>query len=661
MRQLERLPVLWWVADRRGVCQRLGPRWATVLERSVSHLEATGWGALFHPDDLERFTTLLMDRVLAREPLEIELRVRDRRRGDRWMSARAEPTADGGMVGLCIDVTQRRASRERLRSTRALLETVVGRAPVGFALIDSRGRLVRANRAFAAMAAVDESRQVGRRLEAIWPGGPPERGRAALARVLATGEPLDGVVLAGVGTVGRPARHWLTSWYPVPVGEENAAVGLYATDISDRVRAEQGLWLVSRVGEALDEALGVEERLGRLATVLVPAMADFCTIHLVGPFGRLEHVAQRHRDTTTVRRPAGERPKATPARGWPPAAEEAMRTRRAVVIGDPGEAAAHAPDEVAMRLGVDALEVESLAIVPLVAHGGARGVLCLGMAGSGRRYSDADTNLLGVLARRCGLALDNARLYDDQRRIAVTLQRSLLPPALPRAPGIDTAARYVPMGAGNEVGGDFYDMFAVGDSWGVVVGDVCGKGPAAAALTATLRHGVRTLALADPPPARLLGDLNELLVAERGLTSRFSTALYVRLDPRPDGRVRVRVASAGHPLPLVVRRGGGVEQIGRPGTLLGSLAQVRLHETSTILEPGDLLMVFTDGLTEARAAGELFGDRRMGEVLGGLAGAGAERVAATIENAVRAFSPGPLRDDMALVVVRAGSECEESE
>jgi serine phosphatase RsbU (regulator of sigma subunit) len=292
-------------------------------------------------------------------------------------------------------------------------------------------------------------------------------------------------------------------------------------------------------------------------------------------------------------------------------------------------------------------------VVPLRARGRELGTLTLGLGPSGRAYDDGDRALALQLGRRAGLAIDNARLYDDQRLIATTLQRSLLPPALPRIPGLDVAARHRPMdmGDGVEVGGDFYDLFAAGRSWVAAIGDVCGKGIDAAALTSLARHTLRALARDDPAPGVTLERLNDAIVAERGLAARFLTVACARVVPDGAG-VAATAASAGHPLPLVVRASGRVEPLGRPGTLLGPLADVRVHEETTRLAPRDALVLYTDGVTESRRDGVMFGEERLASLLSGVAGRAAGEIADAVERAASAHHGGPLDDDLALLVLR---------
>lgn len=240
-------------------------------------------------------------------------------------------------------------------------------------------------------------------------------------------------------------------------------------------------------------------------------------------------------------------------------------------------------------------------------------------------------------------------------RLVHTLQQSLLPPHLPTIPGMQTAARYLAAGEGMEVGGDFYDLFrTAGAGWGVVMGDVCGKGAEAATVTALARYTLRAAAMQKRSPRAVLGLLNDALLTQRG-GEPFLTAVYARLRQRA-GTAQIAVSCGGHPLPLLLRREGTVEELGRPGTLLGVLDEVELHDDSTELRAGDAVVFCTDGVLDARRAdGQILGETGLRELLAGCVGLSAEEIAARIERTVVAFQDGALRDDTAVLVLRAES------
>jgi PAS domain S-box-containing protein len=489
-----------------------------------------------------------------------------------------------------------------LRESRELLDTIIMCAPVGFGLLDPAMRFVRMNQELAAIGGRKAEDLVGSRPHDVLPAAWGEALAGPFRRVLESGEPVDRVEVAAP-TAAAPGRDhtWISSLYPVRHDDEIVAVGLFVTDISDRVRAERGLQLLFDVGEALDATLGVEERLARLAELVIPTLADSCTIEMLDPSGEMRTVAGTACD------------------------------------GEPGEA--------------DDRDPARLIVAPLRARGRDVGRLTLRAKALTRSYDDGDRSLARQLGRRVGVAIDNARLYEEQHLIASTLQRVLLPPALPAIPGLEVAARYTPMGDGVEVGGDFYDLFDVGSSWVAVIGDVCGKGVEAAGLTSLVRHSLRGLAHGDPLPGVALSRLNDAIVAERGLESRFSTVAYARLTREGTG-VAATVATAGHPSPLVVRADGPVEELGRPGTLLGPFSAVRVHDESARLAPGDALVLYTDGVTEARRDGDMFGEERLRALLSGLAGRPAAELVEGVERAVVAHHGGPLHDDLALLALR---------
>jgi phosphoserine phosphatase RsbU/P len=237
------------------------------------------------------------------------------------------------------------------------------------------------------------------------------------------------------------------------------------------------------------------------------------------------------------------------------------------------------------------------------------------------------------------------------RELAQTLQSSLIPPDVPEVPGVDVAAVYRPAGDGTEVGGDFYDVFETPDeSWAIVLGDVCGKGVDAARVTALARYTVRAAAMRTSSPCEVLATLNEALLRQHA--GRFCTAAYLRLQPGVDGTVEMTVASGGHPLPLVVGPDGRVRTIGRTGHLLGVFDEVAIDDTSIELAPGESVVLYTDGVTEARSAAGFFGEERLSSLVSSCAGWGATETADRIVDEVLSHQGGGASDDIAVAVVR---------
>ena len=243
------------------------------------------------------------------------------------------------------------------------------------------------------------------------------------------------------------------------------------------------------------------------------------------------------------------------------------------------------------------------------------------------------------------------------RHLAEDLQRDLLPLARPSLPGADVAAVYRPAMTAAAVGGDFYDVVDVGGGrWLLVIGDVEGKGPVAASLTAAVRYAIRAAAVVDPSPAAVLRTVNEVLL-HRGSTDRLCTAACLLLE-RHGAAWSVRSASAGHPLPLVVRDDGSTERLGSFGMVLGIADPPPMVEATTTLNPRDCVVLYTDGVTEARAPGAhgppaLFGGDRLAAVATRARADGAEAVAAAVEREVIEHSGDGLADDLAVLVLRA--------
>lgn len=264
--------------------------------------------------------------------------------------------------------------------------------------------------------------------------------------------------------------------------------------------------------------------------------------------------------------------------------------------------------------------------------------------------------LILALARdvtdRKRIEAERERLLRREQEISQILQRSLLPPSLPEIPGVELAARYVAAGEGMEVGGDFYDAFSIPrDHWGIVVGDVTGKGPEAAALTSLAHYTIRAAAAREGGPTRVVYALNEEIMRQIGGERQF-TIVYGELEPAAAGW-KLSMATGGHPPPLVLRSTGEVEALEPSGMLLGVSHDPRLGGWSLTLSPGDAVVFYTDGATEARdAAGEFFGEEGLRELCEACAGLAADGIASKIESAVVEFQHGDPRDDVALLVLR---------
>ncbi len=415
---------------------------------------------------------------------------------------------------------------------------------------------------------------------------------------------------------------------------------LYAAETLARGR----LTLLAEASEVLGESLDYRSALASLARVLVPWLADWCLIEVTGePAAGIA----AHADpgmTGVVEELAGlgdgER-----------AASRVARSGLAELAADATADSLVAPGDADRLAALERLGLRSAMVVPLRSRGRTHGVITLATSLSDRRYDDADLAFATELARRAATAVDTARLYQDRDQVARTLQRTLLPPTLPDIPYAELAAIYHPAGAGSEIGGDFYDAFETGDGgWAIVIGDVCGKGAAAAAITGLARHTLRAAAFRESSPRAILERLNRALLGEVREES-FCTVAAGRLTAHERGAL-LTACAGGHPAPLVLRNDGTVEDATAPGTLLGIYPDIDVRDRETVLEPGESVIFYTDGVVEERRDGEQFGEERLREVVAASSGLSATGIAERIERAVLEFQPVAPADDIAVVVLR---------
>ena len=285
------------------------------------------------------------------------------------------------------------------------------------------------------------------------------------------------------------------------------------------------------------------------------------------------------------------------------------------------------------------------------------------VAGVVEMYSRAEhapePELLAVLETaglEIGHYLERAQTRRHLLEMAEALQASLLPPLSPDVPGLDVAVRYRAAGGEGLVGGDFFDVFPLPDgAWAILIGDVSGRGPRAAALTALARYTVRAAAIGAKRPSAVLGILNDVVRRELDTSydgdERFLTVAYLTLAPSPKG-FEIQAACGGHPYPLTRRADGSVTDVHCEGDLVGAFSVHECHDETVDLLAGDLLVLVTDGVTEARGSGDEFGNARLREVIAAADGSSASELADTIETAVLSHLEGHPQDDLAIVVLR---------
>jgi PAS domain S-box-containing protein len=422
-------------------------------------------------------------------------------------------------------------------------------------------------------------------------------------------------------------------------------------------RAERRASFLAEAHAVLSSSLDVELTLRNLAELSVPQIADWCAIDIVRVDGALERLTLVHVDA------AKQHLAAEIERRYPTVPQADRGALRAVTTGE-SQLIAEIPPEMIEQAAeneeharlIAKLGLRSAMVVPLVGRDRAIGAITFVAAESDLTYSEDDLTLAEDLAARAAVAVDNARLYSERDYIATTLQQSLMPDRLPDIPGVDLAARYRAAGEGNEVGGDFYDIFRTGgDTWGIAIGDVRGKGPAAAVVTGLARYTLRTASINETRPSRVLGLLNEAMVLQPS-DDRFCTVAFASLEPGDHGSIRLTLGVGGHPLPLLLHADGSVETVGRPGTLIGFVPDPEVVDETVELQPGESLVLYTDGVSEARSEAGLFGEERLLDLVRSCTGLDAAAIAQRIETDVLEFQEAGTGDDLAVLVLRVRDE-----
>ncbi len=414
-------------------------------------------------------------------------------------------------------------------------------------------------------------------------------------------------------------------------------------------RAQRRLALLAEATSMLAATLDVDESLDRLTSLVVPVMADWCTVHLLGDDGRVQRVASRHSDE-------GKLPLLRRLEELQPEGLSEGSATAGVLAGGP--AVLLDVDEAVLGAGIQDQELadvyrqvglRSAIVVPLRARRQVLGVLSLFSDGGARTFDGDDLAMAADLARRAALTVDNARLYSREHEVAEQLQRSLLP-QLPQIDGLDRAARYLPGATAAQVGGDWYDLFCLPDGTvGIAVGDVMGHDMTAAAAMGQLRSVLRSYAWQGSPPAVVLDRLDQLV---QGLDmAQLATCLYGRLDPPLEGAPgRLRVANAGHLPPALRSPSGEVRLIATDaGLLVGAALGTDRDEVEEVVEPGSVLVLYTDGLVEHRGRPIDDGLQALADALASAPDSDADAIC---EHLLRELAYGDLDDDVALLVVR---------
>jgi PAS domain S-box-containing protein len=440
-------------------------------------------------------------------------------------------------------------------------------------------------------------------------------------------------------------RWWDASCQPLSGGVTGEdALLLVLEDITAVKEAEMRARVLAESGRALVESLDFEQRLVNLAQMPIP-LADWCVVYLTDEALNLRRVITAHRNPVDealaegIRRMAGD--------PLDPSSElgRVIRTGRSVLLeAVSGEhLARRARTAEQLRLLRD-MNLRSAVMAPLRAPDRVLGAIVIATAESRRRLTAADLELAEQLGRRAAIALEHSRLHQQVSEIAETLARSFLPPAMPEVPGWEVATLYKPIVSERriELGGDFLDMLAVGPHWFAVIGDIEGKGVLAATVGGLMRHGSRLAAQQRPSPAAVIEQLDQALNSHPSDVT--ATMLCARL-----GESDLTFASAGHPPPLVVNYGGETRELRSRGPMLGAFPDGQWRERAFPVDTGELVLCYTDGVTEALGGRSSLGRDRLRMLLSTQAGL---RPADVVQALDRALGDASVRDDMAALVLR---------
>ncbi|MFB7998674.1 SpoIIE family protein phosphatase [Streptomyces sp. NPDC056002] len=497
----------------------------------------------------------------------------------------------------------------------------------------------------------------------VVPGAVPLLNGTGMRSVVTVPLKVEGRLTGSLGVAAEaPGRYSNEEALRLQFAADRIALAVESARLGELEKLRRGsLSFLVEASDLLAGTLDRDQTLALMAQMTVPTLATWCAVYTIADQSSEPYLSYvLHEDEERIdglkallSKIAPPDPVPTPgARVWAAPAEAAhqaaLRTsKRSLGLGAPASVSSGIGTTLATASAVGGETV----VLPLVARNRVIGMLTLGKP-SDEHFRQEILELAEDLSRRAALALDNARLYSERMAISQSLQRSLLPPELPHIPGVEVEVIYRAAGEGNEVGGDFYDLFPIRDgAYGFAIGDVCGTGPEAAAVTGLARHALRLLAREGFGGPAVLERLNAAILDE-GARSRFLTLLYGELWPQEDGSSVLKMVCAGHPLPLRLRQDGTVEPYAEPQPLLGVMEDLELYEQTMTLEPGDVLLCVTDGITERREGTRMLGDDGLADVLTTCTGLTAGAVAARIMRAVERFASDAPSDDMAILTMR---------
>ena len=558
-----------------------------------------------------------------------------------------------GRVALALDNAALSAD---LLTAEQQLHVILASIDAAVTVRDQTGRMVYANQAAADLLKLPDPAAVlahapgglMRRFDVYTEDGDPVDLTDMSGTRLLLGEtpPREMTVRNVVKDTGE--ERWLLNKATAVTGPDGSvlmAVNLIE-DVTDTKRNEIAQRLMARTARTLAEASSVSDTLQAIADAAVPGLADWAGVDLVDAAGRIQTHAIAHRDPDKVR--LGWELRAR----WPPRPDQLDGLAAVINTGEPqlvhdvtDEMLALVTPDPEHQAALRAVGLNSVMTAPIRAGERIMGALTF-VSSTSRRFDARDLELACDLGRQAGVMIDSAELHAEQSHIAQTLQAGLVPRSLPSIRGWELSTAYRAAGRANEVGGDFYDVLSFAGGWVAIIGDVVGKGAEAASLTALARHTLAAIAESTGDPAYAFQVLNRRLRQRSGDYRSLCTvaAVLVREGDRAE------ILSAGHPLPLL-RRGDRAEPVGRPSPMLGFVDDLQIVPTTIDTEPGDQLVLYTDGVLDAIGTAGRFGEARLVDMVRRLDGDDASAAERMLE-AIDGFLDGDQVDDIAIMSLR---------
>ncbi|MGW7201487.1 SpoIIE family protein phosphatase [Streptomyces chryseus] len=656
----ELLPIALWREDMDGRIVEWSLAARDLLGHQPEDVLGRSAAALLVPDANRALADRLTRRVQAGETVVGTLPVRHRDGHDvtmeMWIVPAADPRGRPGTLLIAVETSEVLHMRDSL----AALESLFTQSPIGLATLGPDLRFLRVNDALARMNGVRADEHLGKRLTEVVPGVNATALEAMMRQVLDRGTPVVDARRTG-RTPADPDRErtWSCSYAPL-LDNAGRRLGLIASLIditegqqaqSEAERARHRFALLAEAGTRVGTTLDLRQTAEEIVQLLVPRFADSADVQLLEEVLEPDEAAASTRGM--VRRmaaafPDPSAPTATLVPGTTSRIPLGSPYERVIADGRPmnlyqSDVPALITEPRADSLRAYLMTLGSARLIPLVARGKVLGAVVVTRLRSRDPFDEQDCVLLDELVARAALNIDNARMYTSQRAAALTLRQSLTNSALPEVTGLELTGRYLPA-SDHAVGGDWFDVIALPDGrTGLVIGDVMGHGIHAAAVMGQLRTAVRTLARHGIAPAEMLRSL-DAVVADVG-EDEMATCVYAVHDPVAGECV---IARAGHPPPAVARAGGGLAFLGgSPGVPLGTGGRDFLTQR-VALPPGSLLVLYTDGLIEAR-------DRDLDEGMGKLAQALARRdrpLEELCDSVLEQLLPRPALDDVAVLLAR---------